>query len=192
MERKFNYVYITTNMLNSKQYVGSHATDNIDDGYLGSGTYFFNSVKKYGKENFKREFLEECSDILEARKLEGFYIEKYNTLRPNGYNISPKGGIGFMGAVHSKETKLKQSLSAKNKNPEKCSMFGKHHSEETRLKMSESAKIRNPNMLGKHHSEETRLKMREKAIGRKLSDEIKNKISNTLKGNQNAKNNKTN
>lgn len=109
MEKEFNYVYITTNIKNGKQYVGSHSTNNIDDNYLGTGRYFLRAVKKEGKENFKREILQICENILEARELEGPAIEKYNTLYPNGYNLSPKGGIGFKGATHSEETKRKQS-----------------------------------------------------------------------------------
>ena len=115
MEKEFNYVYLTTNIVNGKQYVGSHSTNNIDDNYLGSGRYFLKSLRKEGKQNFKREVLKECIDILEARGLEGTYIEKHNTLYPNGYNLSPKGGIGFKGANHSQHTKNKQSEWQKGK-----------------------------------------------------------------------------
>ena len=31
MERKFNYVYLTTNLVNGKQYIGDHSTDKIND-----------------------------------------------------------------------------------------------------------------------------------------------------------------
>ena len=116
MDKKFNYVYITTNIDNGMQYIGSHSTDNIDDNYLGSGRYFFRALKIYGKEIFKREVLEECSTILEARKLEEPYIKKYNTLFPNGYNLSPIGGCekGFTGAL-SEDHKRKISLWQKGK-----------------------------------------------------------------------------
>jgi len=58
MEKQFYFVYITTNLVNRKRYVGEHTTININDTYLGSGTYFINAVNKYGRENFKREILE--------------------------------------------------------------------------------------------------------------------------------------
>ena len=32
-----------------------HATNNLEDDYLGSGTYLRRSVKKHGKESFKKE-----------------------------------------------------------------------------------------------------------------------------------------
>ena len=49
MDRKFNYVYVTTCLINNKQYVGSHCTDNIDDNYIGSGRLFLKAVRKHGK-----------------------------------------------------------------------------------------------------------------------------------------------
>jgi len=101
MAKKFNYVYVTTNIINNKQYVGSHCTDNIDDSYIGSGRLFLKAVRKYGKENFRRKILEECSTDLLAREKEGFFIDQIGTLDPSGYNLSPKGGIGFKGATHS-------------------------------------------------------------------------------------------
>ena len=47
---KESFVYITTNLINKKQYVGSHY-GNKDDSYLGSGYVLKLSIKKYGKEN---------------------------------------------------------------------------------------------------------------------------------------------
>lgn len=115
MEKKFNFIYITTNILTNKQYVGSHSTNNINDGYIGSGRYFLRAVKKIGKENFRREILQEYDDAISARSSEGYFIKLHDTLYPNGYNISPMGGIGFKGAEQSSITKEKQSVWQKGK-----------------------------------------------------------------------------
>ena len=52
--KKFNYIYLITNTLNNKIYVGKHSTDNLDDGYMGSGKIIIRAIKKYNKENFTK------------------------------------------------------------------------------------------------------------------------------------------
>ena len=64
-EYKYHIIYKTTNLINGKIYVGMHSTDNLNDGYLGSGWILKQAIKKYGKENFKREVLL----VLSNRKL---------------------------------------------------------------------------------------------------------------------------
>lgn len=123
----FIYNYITTNTLNGMQYVGMHSTSEVDDGYLGSGKIILNAIKKYGKENFTREIITFCSDVSTAFYNEGIYIEKYNTLKPNGYNLSPKGGNNIKDGW-SEESRKKMSISKK----------GKKHSEETNKKRKQT------------------------------------------------------
>jgi len=92
MTKRYNYVYITTNISSGKQYVGDHSTDNLEDGYLGSGIILSKVIKKYGRKNFKREILELFESKEEAFNAQEKYINEYNTLTPEGYNISPAGG----------------------------------------------------------------------------------------------------
>lgn len=113
MEKQFNYVYVITNLTDNKQYIGEHSTDNIEDGYFGSGLYLEHAIKKYGKNNFKYEILEHFNSKQQAFDNQEKYIKKFNTLAPNGYNISPKGGYGKPKSFLNEETKRK--ISEKNK-----------------------------------------------------------------------------
>jgi len=116
MKKKFNYVYITVNKINGKGYVGSHGTNKEKDNYIGSGLIFLNAIKKYGKTNFIKVKLKYFQTILEARQAEEHYIKLFDTLSPNGYNMSITGGQGEWGGKLSEEYKNKISISMIGKN----------------------------------------------------------------------------
>jgi hypothetical protein len=121
---KFHYVYITTNLINGHQYVGDR-TCNCEpekDTYLGSGALFSKKKKEYGKQNFKKEILELCETKENAFNAQEKYIIQYNTLVPNGYNISPKGGYGVPGSYLHKETKQKIKIANKGKHKEQIKL----------------------------------------------------------------------
>ena len=48
------------------------------------------AIRKYGCENMTKEVIQEC-DLHEMKELEIKYIAQYNSLAPNGYNLT-KGG----------------------------------------------------------------------------------------------------
>jgi group I intron endonuclease len=126
-------VYKTTNLINGKIYVGQDSKNNPE--YLGSGTILKRAIKKYGKENFKKEILEECYDKDELDEKEKYWIKELNSIE-DGYNIT-KGGDGCLGCKQSEETKEKRRLkNIGEKNP----MFGKKLSEESLAKRSEKVK----------------------------------------------------
>ena len=92
-EYKFHIIYKTTNLINGKIYVGLHSTDNVDDGYLGSGWVLKSAIKKYGRENFKREVLLVLSNREEAREVESLLVDKEFVSRQDTYNLQ-EGGMG--------------------------------------------------------------------------------------------------
>jgi hypothetical protein len=48
----FYYFYKITNKINGKYYYGVHSTNNIEDGYMGSGVVITKAYEKYGIGNF--------------------------------------------------------------------------------------------------------------------------------------------
>ena len=58
-QRKYHYIYkITRTDGSGKYYIGMHSTDDLEDGYFGSGTLLAKSIKKHGKEKHIKEILE--------------------------------------------------------------------------------------------------------------------------------------
>jgi len=190
MEYMYN-VYITTNTVNKKFYIGVHRTKNLDDGYMGCGHYrgrklreqldtrLFRAFRKYGDDAFITEVIHSFDNEVDAYKKEKELIDITNK---NCYNDKP-GGIG---GFHPDTNK------------------GRILTEKERVKLSESAKIRsklyplqteslkkyNKSRIGKTYSEiygdekgkEVSLKRSKALTGRKLSDEHKRKMSENRKG----------
>jgi hypothetical protein len=50
--KPYHIVYLIRNLVNYKIYVGVHSTQNLYDGYLGSGKILKLDILKYGKEKF--------------------------------------------------------------------------------------------------------------------------------------------
>ena len=71
-QKKYHFIYKTTNLVNGKFYVGMHSTDDLEDGYFGSGKILNYSINKHGIENHKVEILEftESRDSLKKREAE--------------------------------------------------------------------------------------------------------------------------
>ena len=135
-------MYKITNTINSRYYIGIHSTNNMNDGYFGSGKLLNRAIKKYGKQNFLKEILCFVDNKNELRELEelivttDWIVENRNVV----YNVQ-KGGLGGaavgnknrLGKPHPAKVKIKMSQDRKgSKHP----MFGKKQSLESREKMS--------------------------------------------------------
>lgn len=79
-------IYKTTNLINGKIYIGQYSGKRKS--YLGSGIILKQAVKKYGKENFKRDTLEVCCSRKQLNDREIYWINFFKSTIPNiGYNI---------------------------------------------------------------------------------------------------------
>lgn len=155
------YIYLITNKINGKQYVGQTVQHDINSRWKQHkcvssktlGKYLFDAYKKHGIDNFKFQIVCICFDS-DIDHLEKHYISKFNTLAPNGYNLTLGGKHRYL----SKEAKEK---------------IGK-----------KSASRRYPPL-----SEEAKQKIRERMtgpknpnFGKKMSDTQRKAISESMKG----------
>jgi len=156
-------IYLVTNMLNGKQYVGQTITKHSRHGH---GHALRDAYKKYGFKNFKYEVLtsnvtEQTLDVLEK-----FWIKVFDTLAPNGYNLESGGRWGKY-VFHAPQ-------------------LGKPHSEETKAKMSASQKAHWASYevhpcKGRKHTEEWKKSASERMKKQVQSEETRKKRSETIK-----------
>lgn len=87
-------VYKIVNIINQKIYIGVHQTEDLEDGYMGSGKYLIAAQKKHGIENFKKEIICECFSINELYEKEAELVTKDFISREDTYNLTEGGKIG--------------------------------------------------------------------------------------------------
>ncbi len=161
---------MTVNLINKKIYIGKDSKNNPK--YLGSGLLIKRAIKKYGKENFKKEILEYCETTEKLNEKEIYWIEKLNAIQ-GGYNIM-KGGEGGDNFTNH-PNKEKRRLHLKNRKL----------TEEWKIKIGNSNRgvARNNKHL---YTKEVREKIVKTRLKNKktwtLSKASKEKISNALKG----------
>lgn len=157
-------VYLVTNTVNQKQYVGQTITQYSKQGH---GHAVKAAYAKYGRKAFTYETV--CGGINNHATLdfaEKFWIKVMNSVQPNGYNLEEGGRRRKV--VHHKPT------------------LGKKLSEETKAKMSASqreywASLPVHPHAGKKASDETKAKMSASHTGRKQSDEERKMRSESMK-----------
>ena len=188
-------LYIITNLINNKKYIGWTSRDPLKRYKEHQKTtkpkhqdrsIISIAIEKYGVENFKFEVIYQSMDYDHSKEMEQKFVLENNTLLENmggwGYNID-KGGNGH-----------KRSRITIEKHRQK--ILGKKQTEEHKKKRADAIRGENNGMYGKHedhpwynrsHSEETKKKISESKKGQRsrlgavLSDETKKKISEAQK-----------
>jgi len=171
-------IYITKNLVNNKKYIGKDSLNN--PGYLGSGALLLKDIKKYGKENFKKEILEYCTKE-NLGKREEYWIDYFNAVKSNDfYNIrSQTSGWYNKDLNEEKYNHVVNKIGDSNR--------GKKRSQETKNKIKNN-KERNLKI-----SKANKGKFKPEGFGDKISnikllqnikmsDETKQKISDAKKG----------
>ena len=202
-------IYKTTNLINGKVYIGKDKHNN--EKYLGSGKILKQAIEKYGKDNFKKEILEECKDEKIWLEREIYWIEYFNSTKI-GYNIALGGNGGDTISNNPNKDEIRKRHSEKMKDPnvnknkargrkvvvkkrddpnwinprigKESPLKGRPSGKKgiPNLKHSEWMKENNP-FKGKTHSKEHKQKLKE-INSKPKSEEHKKKISETLKGNK--------
>ena len=103
--KKHNLVYRITNLVNGKIYIGRHITNNIYDKYMGSGYELTKAIKKYGRDNFKKEILFDFDNPEEMIAKENELLSEDFVKSANVYNIVIGGSSGRIGKPNSKEVR---------------------------------------------------------------------------------------
>jgi len=87
-------IYKTINKINGKIYYGKHETTDINDGYLGSGIRLLQAIHEFGRENFVRIIIKDCTSYQEMIELEKICIKSMmsNYSKKRYYNEVNGGG----------------------------------------------------------------------------------------------------
>ncbi len=172
------YMYKITNTLNNLVYIGvtynpkrrfaSHTWDIKDRSKRRQ--LLKNAMFEHGKENFSMQIL--CIGGLKyCHELEKKAIAVYNTLEPNGYNVTA-GGLGSVGVIGEKSGTWGRVGEAHPNFGKVGYRTGMPHSEETKAKMKASH-------TGKVVSLEAKENIRRAVLNR--SPEIKLKIAEAMR-----------
>ena len=92
---EYHYFYKITNIINNHFYYGVHNTNNLEDGYMGSGKRLHIAYKKYGIENFQKEILKFFNTAKEAYEFESEIVNDSLIHDINCYNLVPGGNGGW-------------------------------------------------------------------------------------------------
>lgn len=188
---KYNFVYKTTNDLNGYYYYGVHSTNDLNDGYIGSGLILKRAINKYGIDNFTREIVQYFSDVKYAFRLEAAIVTPELVADPHCYNIAVGGNGGYTTCGYTDEQRKEyyNKIKEAQRNSEKFKSRDLQWSVEQRKRHSIKMSGQNNPMYGKncedYMTQEAIKIKREKVSGMNSSSkrpEVREKMSNSKKG----------
>lgn len=156
----YGFIYITTNLVNGKRYLGLKCFNEKWKDYLGSGIILKQAVDKYGPENFSRNIIDIAYSKEELKQKEYEYSVFFDVVESDDWYNIVYGGGATLGYHFTDEQREKISKS----------LQGREMSEEARKKMSESKK-------GVPFTDEHKRNLSKSQIGRVFSDETRKKMS---------------
>ena len=123
----YGFIYMTTNMVNGKKYLGQRRFSDGWKNYLGSGNIFRKALKTYGKENFIRNIICVCYSEEELDDTEYQISAFLDVVESDDYYNLVYGGGTSRGWHPSQETKDKIGAKTKERlaNPENHPRYGK-------------------------------------------------------------------
>lgn len=189
LKEPYGFIYITTNMIDGKRYIGQKMFREKWNGYLGSGIHLKKAIRKYGRENFHRDIVDIAYSKEDLDRLEKEWIDNYNAiLNDDFYNIAEGGEGGYLlsGKTEYEKQKIYRKISLSNKGiklskkardniskghlgiePWNKGINGYSvHSEETKLAMKLRQIGKNNSFYGRKHKEETKLKFSQMRSGK--------------------------
>jgi hypothetical protein len=107
-EKKYNYLYKVTCNLDNSVYIGVHSTDNLNDGYKGSGTLLRKKIEKHGWENFTKEIISHYSTRKEVLEAEAQHVNPDFLKLEHVMNLVAGGGGWQMPMVSKAKRRYKE------------------------------------------------------------------------------------
>jgi len=153
--RKYHYIYKITRD-DGRYYIGMHSTDNLDDGYFGSGKLITRSVKQHGVEKHKKEILEFLSSRISLKERERQLVNEEIVSDPKCMNIALGGHpSGFF----TKAQQVNASI-AGNRSSKRDHKVISEKILQTKRERNSFNRSQWGNWQGRKHSEETKAKMK--------------------------------
>jgi hypothetical protein len=173
-KHRYHFIYKTVCLVNNNYYIGMHSTNNLLDGYIGSGVKIRNSIRAHGKKNHHFQILEffENRELLIKRENE---LVNENLLKdPTCMNlmVGGSGGLPKFSSLEKQKEFHKLGAIATNKrikeNPDNWKNSMKNNSEKISIKLKAlygSGELI-PTFKDRNHSIETILKMKDSSKGK--------------------------